>query len=136
MGEVLSYDQLVDHSLYTTWPTWLLIILVITGTHRLTRIVTYDQFPLIAIPRERFTNWFDPSPDWLEHHPSAHPRWGWVGRSLAYLTECDWCVSIWVGALVTWLTFEQPVTMQWILLALTASTFTGLLAGSKLEDRT
>lgn len=125
----------VEHSLYTVWPVWLIVILVVLGVHRLTRIVTYDQFPLIAIPREHLTNWFDPTPEWLVQHPNARPHWGWIGRSLGYLAECDWCVSIWVGALTVWLTYEFPVTMQWVLLGLAASSLTGLLAGSKLEDR-
>lgn len=114
---------------------WLIVILVCLGTHRATRIVTYDQFPLIAIPREYITNWFDPAPHWREERPDARPHWGWVGRSLGYLVECDWCVSIWVGAGLTWLTYLYPLQLQWVLLGLTASSLAGLLAGSKLEDR-
>lgn len=125
----------VDHSLYIVWPVWLIVILVTLGVHRLTRIITYDQFPLIAIPRVYVSNWFDPTPEWITTHPNARSHGGWVGHSLSYLTECDWCVSIWVGAGTVWLTYEYPLVMQWVLLGLAASTLTGLLAGSKLEDR-
>jgi len=58
--------------------------------------------------------------------PKSH--WGIFGSSLAYLLECDWCVSVWVsGGLVTGLTYFISVPMP-MLIWLAASTVTGLIA--------
>lgn len=118
----------------TVWPPWLVVVLLVLGVHRVTRLITYDQFPFIAIPRAWVTNWFDPSPTWKETHLGARAHGGFIGRTLAYLWECDWCVSIWVAGGLTWLTYEYTSVMQWILAGLTASTVTGLIAMK--EDRT
>lgn len=119
-----------------------LSILTTLGIHRLTRLVTRDKIPLIGVPRELFVN-----------------RWGVLdeadGRlvlgearaisingkptnlamsSLAYLWECDWCASIWIGALVMWPTWDWwPDWRYAALLVLACSTLTGMLA--QREDR-
>lgn len=116
-------------------PTWLLYLLIALAVHRLTRIVTRDKFPLIAVPRYHVTNWFDPSDEYRAVYRVKHPdregpksHWGIFGSSLAYLLECDWCVSVWVsGGLVTGLTYFTSVPMP-TLIWLAASTVTGLIA--------
>jgi len=125
-------------------PTWLLYLLIALAVHRLTRLITRDKFPLIAIPRYHVTNWLDPSDEYIvqwrakhagrpiEQHPPK-PHWGIVGQSLAYLWECDWCVSVWVsGGLVTALTHFVSVPMPF-LIWLAASTVTGLIATHEPE---
>lgn len=121
-------------------PTWLTYILIALAVHRITRIVTRDKFPLVALPRYYVTNWLDPSTDYRTHYRAKHPdrgepraHWGIFGSSLAYLWECDWCVSVWVSAAVvyctsTWTSVPLPV-LAW----LAASTVTGLIASSESE---
>lgn len=121
-------------------PLWLTYILIALATHRLTRLVTRDKFPLIAVPRYHVTNWLDPSDDYRKWYTLKHPdreppktHWGVVGQSLAYLWECDWCVSVWVSAGVVygathWTSVPLPV-LTW----LAASTVTGLIATHEPE---
>jgi len=45
-------------------PIWLVIVLVCLATHRVTRFVTRDAFPLVAGPRR-----------WIEN------RWDQIGRA-------------------------------------------------------
>lgn len=51
-------------------------------------------------------------------------------RSLAYLWECDWCASVYVGAGVAVGTYYWGTEMWWQLglLGAAASTVTGLIA--------
>jgi len=122
-------------------PTWLLYLLIALAVHRLTRLVTRDKFPLIAVPRYYVTNWFDPSDEYRTWHRAKHPdregpraHWGVLGQSLGYLLECDWCVSVWVSAgLVTGLTYYTSVPMPF-LIWLAASTVTGLIATYEPND--
>lgn len=121
-------------------PTWLLYLLIALAVHRLTRLVTRDKFPLIAVPRYHVTNWLDPSSDYVEQYRRRHPEredprthGGIVGSSLAYLLECDWCVSVWVsGGLVYVLTLYTDVPLPY-LAWLAASTVTGLIASHESE---
>jgi hypothetical protein len=116
----------------------LLIPLLLVGVHRATRIVTRDKIPLIAVPRENFVNrWgtYEDEPDDTAAQRAEKRRTSIGGQhtnrfmaSIAYLWECDWCASIWIGSGLTYATWRWPETMVWILLALTASTVTGLLA--------
>jgi uncharacterized protein DUF1360 len=116
-------------------PTWLLYLLIALAVHRLTRLTTRDKFPLISLPRYYVTNWLDPSTEYIQTYQKKHPdrpapqaHWGIIGSSLAYLWECDWCVSVWVSAaLVTGLTHFISVPMPF-LIWLAASTVTGLIA--------
>lgn len=130
-------------------PTWLVIILTCLTTHRLTRFITRDAFPLIAGPRRWIETRWDPfdDGDWekwkklnrsqrreLVHQLRAKgENIGWpniVGRSVAYLVTCDWCTSVWVGAGVVAVVRWQ-LRWDWLLAGLvwlTASTVTGLIA--------
>lgn len=87
---------------------WLLDLLAVLATFRLTRLVTQDY--LTEGPRK-----------WLQARLPEKP---------AYLIGCPWCASFWVGGLVAWLTVEWPQNrVLWVVwLALAASGVTGLLA--------
>lgn len=117
----------------------LLLVLVALATHRVTRLITRDAFPLVAIPRERFVNrWAienDPEPGsgLLSINGKKTNRFM---ESIAYLWECDWCASIYVAAGLTFAVHQlSPLGDQpWIysvLIWLTASTVTGLIAANE-----
>lgn len=104
---------------------------MILATHRVTRIITRDQIPLIAIPREAFAQRWGVYEDATDKHTSIGGyRTNIVMRSLAYLWECDWCMSVWVAVTVAYGTYRWIDTWWWqaILLAAAASTVTGLIA--------
>lgn len=110
----------------------LLTVLISLGTHRVTRWVTRDKFPLYCVVRDRFVE------RWGVYADAPKEERGRVSmsghdtnifmRSLAYAWECDWCTSIWVGAGLTYLTWRWHETMLWVLIALVASSVTGLIA--------
>jgi len=116
------------------------VALVCLATHRATRLVTRDAIPIFALPRQ----WIDAR--WgieeqdvrdlkraIKDEPELKTRLRIPNvflRSLAYLVTCDWCTSIWMSAFITtfamiFIGFTWP---WWILLWLTASTVTGLIA--------
>jgi hypothetical protein len=122
-------------------PHWVTVLLVCLATHRLTRLVTRDALPIVAIPRE-----------WIDRHwgmeesdvqslkaalaadPSLRDRLWWpnvLKRSVAYLITCDWCTSVWVAGGVTVFTKIYIGGFGWMwapLMWLTASSVTGLIA--------
>lgn len=105
-------------------------MLVAVGTHRVTRFITYDKLALICVPREKFVRRWGVYVDaeGVERRTSigGQPT-NALMASLAYLWECSWCTSTWVGAGLTYLTWRWPETLLWVLTALGASTATGLL---------
>lgn len=117
-----------------------MLLLTALVVHRLTRLLVRDQFPPIAWPRERLVLYWRPdmadesARTWYvrRHAEPPQPHWGGLGRSLAYLLTCDWCVSIYVAAgvvLVEWYWagwFTHP--LEAVLIGLAASTVTGLIA--------
>jgi len=130
-------------------PQWLVVILICLATHRVTRFITRDAFPLVASPRRWIEKRWDPFDDatwekWrgldrkqrreLVHQVREQgSNIGWpnpVGHSIAYLVTCDWCASIWVSAGLVAVTRWQ-LHWDWLLAGLvwlTASTITGLIA--------
>ena len=87
--------------------TWLTLALVALATYRLTRLVTADRIT-------------DRLRDWCQGR----------GDFLAYLSTCDWCLSVWIApwpavAVVVWP--DSRIVLA-VLLALSASALTGLLA--------
>lgn len=95
----------------------LLMLLVCATTYRATRLVVRDQIPVIAVPR-----------DWLVRR--LENTWA---SSLAYLLECEWCMSVWIGAgVVAATTHYTSLRWPWLVWA-AASAFTGLVA-SRLDD--
>lgn len=109
-------------------PTYFLVPLFIFGVYRATRFVTRDEFPVFKFPRDVVVAFFDPDNDHKTRWTWAKQRAGWLGKSIAYLAECDWCVSVYVAGSGAYLTWRWTEVMLWVLLALTASTFTGFLA--------
>lgn len=133
----------------------LLVILLVLAVYRTTRVITRDKLPLIDLPREAFVQrWgaFADTPrerdDQRRNRVVRTWRYFFAGewasidgthrtnlvmKSLAYLWECDWCMSIWVGAgMVYGLTFFVNTPYPW-LLWLASSAMTGLL--TNLEER-
>ena len=62
--------------------TFLLLVLMVAATYRLTRLLAVDSWPPVAGPRERYS----------ERHP---------GSWLTYLWNCPFCVSVWAAGIVT-----------------------------------
>jgi hypothetical protein len=118
----------------TPWPTWLFILMFTLTTYRVTRLATYDQFPLIAVPRRRLQNWLEPSPRWVAQRPTARAHLGALGRTISYLLTCDWCMSIWLGAGLGWLSYENIIIAQWVMLVAVASVVTGLITVVEPRD--
>ena len=106
-------------------------MLLVVGTHRATRLVTRDKLPLIGMPRERFVQrWgvYDDAEGDARKVSINGRETNIMMSSIAYLWECDWCMSIWTGGLLVYLTYQWPVTMLWVLLVGVASTGTGMLS--------
>lgn len=117
-------------------PLWLLVIVLILATHRVTRLITRDALPIIAIPREAFANrWatFADAPPERKWEGISGKKTNIVMSSIAYLWECDWCTSMWVAAALTTIAYyltplgDQHVYVA-VLVGLAASTGTGLIA--------
>lgn len=125
---------------------WLVVVLIALATFRLTRLVVKDTIPAVKVPRDAIVNWLDPDDAWkiewlasreLAGKPYLDPpsgHLGAVGKSLAYLLSCPWCMSVWVGAAVTYATnLWVSVPMPWLTWA-AACAVTGLLANSLDSD--
>jgi hypothetical protein len=96
-----------------TIPAWLLFLLVLGAVHRLSRLVTADYVT-------------KPMRTWINR------RFG--ENRLSYFITCDWCVSLWIAAVVAPVAIVWPTNRVIIagLLALTASAFAGNI--TKLEE--
>ena len=114
-----------------TFSPALLAVLFILGVYRGTRLITRDEMPLFKFPRDVIVAFFDPATEHTERWSWAKPRGGWLGQSIAYLAECDWCASVWVAGLFGYLTWRWTEVMGWMLLGLTASAITGLISTSE-----
>lgn len=89
----------------------LTVLLVVLATYRVTHLLTTDAFPPIEDMRARITD-----------------RWG-DGSWQSYLSECAWCVSVYVGAGIVGASLLAGVDLVapvWVWL--TASAVTGLIA--------
>lgn len=130
-------------------PHWMTVLLICAATFRLTRFVTRDAFPPIALARAWIQRKWDPFDDegWVNYErytgeerallisglkASGIPTPTTWRRSIAYLVTCTWCVSIWLGAVVTLFAVLTP--SHWVswayapLVWLTASAVTGLMS--------
>jgi hypothetical protein len=129
-------------------PHWMTVLLACLATYRITRFITADAFPLVAVPRRWIDKHWNPFPSddaWdsykaappaaqrivnerlLEEHGVHRPTG--LKRSIAYLVGCAWCTSIWVGAGVTaFVMIFIGLTWPWyVLLWLTTSAVTGMI---------
>jgi len=120
-----------------TVPLWLVVLLVILATHRVTRLISSDAIPLVAVPREAFVRrwgvYADAPPEERSRVSMNGRRTNVVMRSLAYLWECPWCVSMYVGAGIsyaawTWTPLGDQHWLITVLLAFSSSGVTGLIA--------
>lgn len=118
-------------------PLWLLAVLLVLATHRVTRLITRDSFPPIAAPREAFSRrwarFADAETREEKRKTVSEKPTNAVMASLAYLWECDWCASMYVSAGLTYLAWRWTDLhdQHWVvavLLWLAASTLTGLIA--------
>lgn len=112
-------------------PIWLSVILIALTTHRVTRLITRDQLPFIAVPREAFAQRWAVYVSADDKHVSLNgSRTNIVMRSIAYLWECDWCVSCWVSGTLAFASYHWIDTRwwPWVLIAGTASSCAGLIA--------
>lgn len=118
---------------------FLIVVTAVLATHRVTRLITRDKMPLIAIPREAFAQRWATYVDAKtidERRTSLNgSKTNIVMQSLAYLWECDWCMSVWVGAGITYCTYQFSDVWWWqvTLLLLAASSVTGLIAEREPE---
>ena len=83
-------------------PVWLLDLLTVLAIYRATRFLVVDEFPPVRWPRDFIVTWLDPTAEQRAANPKMHPHWGGLGRSIAYLAGCPWCMSAWVGAAIVW----------------------------------
>jgi hypothetical protein len=112
----------------------LLVVLIILTVYRATRFVIEDTFPPVGVPRTHLINWWAPDGEWIIDHPNATPHWGALGRSLRYLFQCPWCMSMWIGAAIIWVLQEWFVSVPLpVLVWAAASALTGILAS--LEEK-
>lgn len=107
---------------------WLSVVLIFLATYRGTRLVTRDKLPLIDLPREAFVQRWGVYTDAEDKKTSINgKRTNLFMRSLAYLWECDWCMSVWIGAAIVYgCTWFMSVPSPWLVWA-AASAVTGLL---------
>lgn len=127
----------------------LLVILLFLTVYRGTRLIVSDKLPVIDIPREAFVQRWGAYAeaerilDERRHNfvvrafryvfagqwPSINgvDRTNLVMKSLAYLWECPWCTSVWVGAAVVYATAQYvDLPYPWLVWG-AASAVTGLL---------
>lgn len=118
---------------------FLVPVLMVLASYRLTRFVVKDDFPPMLGLRDRLAGGWRPltEPEWaqLRAQPLGTPkpwpvqdidgtenryvhRWSWVPGWLAELISCPWCVSAYVsGAVVTgtWWYAGLPVpVLMWL----------------------
>jgi hypothetical protein len=113
---VLSWVDPRRHDGGVVHSVGLLVLLAVLTTARITRLINADA--ILDRPRA-----------WVQAH---------AGDTLTYFVQCPWCVSIWVGGGVAAATYawHGHWAVQVLLIALTASYVTGLLAMllAKVED--
>lgn len=109
-------------------PAWLLMVLIFLATHRVSRLLTRDEIPLVKVPRDALITFFDPTPQDVAAGRASSRKRSRAEMSIAYLLTCDWCMSTHVGGwivLATALTIGLPAPL---LVWAAASTVTGLIA--------
>jgi hypothetical protein len=125
--------------------TLLFIIILTLASHRVTRFITRDKIPLIALPRKKFTDrWagYDDAPVGMHNVVAADPdkTTNLLMRSLVKLWECDWCVGVWVSAILTGVS-SQFVEIPWdhwfgwTLVSLAVASGVGLIAELEPDEK-
>lgn len=109
-------------------PAWLLVLLICLATHRLSRLLTRDEIPIVKVPREALLTFLDPTQQDVAAGRASVRKRSRAEKSIAYLLTCDWCMSAYAGGgivLATALTIGLPAPL---LVWGAASTVTGLIA--------
>jgi hypothetical protein len=107
-------------------------VIFVLATHRIVRFIIRDCLPLISVPRDRILMHTDPTEEDIQN--GIKPKGAFL-RSIGYLLQCEWCMSIWVSAgLLYGLTFfvNMPVYLAigwW----LAASSLASLIS-ERIED--
>lgn len=86
-------------------------VIFVLAVHRITRFIIRDCLPIVSKPRDWVLKNTDPTAVDIEE--GMKPR-GTFMKSIGYLLQCEWCMSIWVsGGLLYGLTFfvNMPVFM-------------------------
>ena len=134
--------------------TGLLVILLVLAVYRTTRFITRDKFPLMDIPRESFVQRWgvyegvtrdvpDDKRNFLvraflylfgmQWQAIGGKRTNLIMKSLAYLWECDWCTSIWIGGVIVYASTQFINVPYPFLFWLASSAATGLL--TNIEEK-
>lgn len=117
-----------------------LVILMGFAAHRGTRFATRDKHPAVRIPRDAFVNrWsaFDDAPEGVTLDPKLSitgKKTNVFMRSLAYLWECDWCMSVFVSGILTLITAHVASVPYPALVWLAASSIAGLIAQREPDE--
>jgi hypothetical protein len=110
---------------YASMSPFMILILVSLATHRISRVVTRDLFP----PVYKLRLWIDCK--------LGSDHW------FAYLTQCDWCTSVWVsaflsGGLAAYSECLVPTPWipwgVWLLIAPAGASVAGLIAQREPES--
>lgn len=88
----------------------LLIVLTALSTYRTTHLLTTDTFPPIQWVRDRIAAKFGDD------------------SAITYLSMCQWCASVYVGGVLTWLVNWHYGVPAPLLVWATASAVTGFLS--------
>lgn len=109
-----------------------IIGMLVLSTHRITRFIVRDCMPLISVPRDWILARTDPT---VEDVANGRKPRGVFLRSIGYLLQCEWCVSIWVSAgLVFALTQFYDMTWVFIVGLWLSSSSVAALISERLED--
>lgn len=115
-------------------PLWLLSIVLVFGSYRLTRLITKDDFPPVLWARDRLAGGWRPltEREWSQFREEGHTEFKtttldgetnrWVQRAswspywLADLVTCPWCASAYVslglvGGTALWVGLPVPLLM-------------------------
>lgn len=95
-------------------PDWWSFLLLALGTFRLTRLVGWDEFPLVLTLRDMLTGAVY---KYRTEEPTEHKRPG-----VDHFIHCPWCVGFWIGLAlyVVWLCAPRPTLYAVIPFALSA----------------
>lgn len=123
--------------------TLLFILILVLASHRVTRLITRDKLALIKVPRDWFVErWitYDDAPPEMDNVSISGHKTNIFMRSLAYLAECDWCMGVWVSAILTYGStyfFVLPWNgwFPWVLVGAATASGVGLIASMEPADK-
>lgn len=116
----------------------LTVVLLTLATYRGTRLVVEDRLFGWDGVRLRIQGWAETR--WIErqvpeeYRQAARDSDTWISP-LAYLLSCYWCMSVWVGGVLTLATDLAVGLPTPALVWLTASAVTGLIASGNAGER-